>query len=97
MADWVGFDPDNRFYDASSNMNSPHKIQEYHEAYPDEPGPPARLDVWLRAYQNEDAWEPTDEDRDHLAAKEGVKWKGLGIGEPERRPVSQCPVRIYFP
>ena len=71
MADWVGFDPDDRFYDASSYMNSPHKIQEYHEAYPDEPGPPARLDVWLKAYQNEDALEPTDED--NLAAKEGVK------------------------
>jgi hypothetical protein len=71
MADWVGYDPDDQFYDASSFINSPHKVQEYHKAYPDEPGPPTRLDVWLKAYQNEETLEPTDED--NLAVKKGVK------------------------
>lgn len=48
--DWQGYDPDDTFYDASGFIGAPHKVQAFHEKYPNAPGPPARLQDWLNAY-----------------------------------------------
>ena len=59
---WQGYDPDSAWYDASGFIGAPHKVKAYHDDNPDEPGPPLRLDVWLKAYLEEEDLEPTKED-----------------------------------
>ena len=68
---WVGHDPDPQWYPASNLMGSPHKLRDFHQAYPDLPGPPRNLPDWIRA------WENGTEDLTHLeddrpVAKSGV-------------------------
>jgi hypothetical protein len=70
---WQGYDPDDTFYDASGFIGSPHKIQAFHEQYPDAPRPPARLQHWLKAYINGEELEPMDED--NVPEKKGMKMK----------------------
>ena len=43
-------------------MNAPHKVRDYHLTYPDKPGPPVRLEAWLKAYENDEDLEKTEED-----------------------------------
>jgi hypothetical protein len=57
---WVGHDPDPVWYKASNFMGSPYKLREYHESYPNRPGPPRSLDKWI------EAWKKGMEDMDHL-------------------------------
>jgi hypothetical protein len=52
---WLGYEDDPTWYDAYNFKNSPRKLREFHTANPTRPGPPKRLDVWLRCW---------DEDRD---------------------------------
>ena len=59
---WQGYDSDSAWYDASGFIGAPHKVKAYHDDNPDEPGPPLRLDVWLKAYLEEEDLEPTKED-----------------------------------
>ena len=47
-ASWVGFDEDPEWYPASDFKYSPHKLREFHLVHPDLPGPPRRLNEWIR-------------------------------------------------
>ncbi len=49
---WVGHDPDPSWYPASNFMGSPHKLRDFHLAYPRQPGPPRNLSEWLIAWEN---------------------------------------------
>ena len=40
---WKGYDPDPTWYPAWNFIGSPHKLQEFHSRYPNEPGPPKYL------------------------------------------------------
>ena len=68
---WEGYDPDSEWYDAEGFIGSPQKLKDFHDAYPNEAGPPQRLQVWLDAYRDGKELEPTEED--NLAVKEAVK------------------------
>lgn len=57
---WIGFDEDQTWYSAGNFKGSPHRIRDYHQKYPDEPGPPRRLPEWLRAWED-----GIDEIKDH--------------------------------
>jgi len=59
-ASWVGHDPDPRWYPASNFMGSPHKLRDFHLAYPKRPGPPRNLSAWITA------WENGEDDLNHL-------------------------------
>jgi predicted DNA-binding protein (MmcQ/YjbR family) len=47
--DWQGHDEDKTWYPAINFKNAAHKIQEYHDRYPNKPGPPLRLQEWIHA------------------------------------------------
>ena len=49
---WVGFDEDRTWYPASNFIGSPHRLRAFHVDYPNRPGPPKRLENWLRAWEN---------------------------------------------
>ena len=68
-AQWEGEDPDDAWYDADGFINSASKVKEFHDAYPDEAGPPLRLKEWLEAAQKDEILQPTPEDL--LAFKTG--------------------------
>ncbi|BCR85209.1 uncharacterized protein ACHE_20667S [Aspergillus chevalieri] len=57
---WIGFDEDRTWYPATNFKGSPHRIRDYHQKYPDRPGPPCRLQEWLKAWE-----EGVDEIEDH--------------------------------
>jgi hypothetical protein len=59
-ASWVGHDPDPQWYPASNFIGSPYKIRDFHNQYPDKPGPPRRLPEWIHA------WEAGTENYSHL-------------------------------
>lgn len=59
---WVGYDPDTTWYPASNFINAATKVDQYHRAYPDKPGPPKRLPEWLQAEQDDQYLDPTEED-----------------------------------
>lgn len=50
---WVGYDEDNTWYPARNFKGSPHRLRDYHTAYPSHPGPPRRLNEWLKAWEND--------------------------------------------
>jgi hypothetical protein len=52
---WLGYEEDPEWYDASNFKNSPHRLRGFHAANPLHPGPPRRLEMWVRCW---------DEDRD---------------------------------
>ena len=68
-AEWEGHDLDDTWYDADSFINSASKVKEFHDAYPDEAGPPVRLQKWLEVAQKDDIVQPVPEDL--LAVKIG--------------------------
>jgi transposase InsO family protein len=59
---WVGHDDDPTWYPAQNFKNSPLRLRDFHRQYPDLPGPPKRLDDWLRAAENDDFLPDHDED-----------------------------------
>jgi len=59
---WVAYDPDPTWYNARGFAGAPYKVRDYHQAYPEKPGPPLRLDTWLRAYEAGEHLETTDND-----------------------------------
>lgn len=62
QARWKGWDPDATWYDASSFKNATAVLDSYHECYPDNAGPPMRIDNWRRAARD-DTWdEPHPDD-----------------------------------
>jgi hypothetical protein len=48
---WRGYDPDPKWYQAWNFIGSPKLIKEFHENYPDRPGPPKYLDEWLECWR----------------------------------------------
>jgi hypothetical protein len=51
---WKGHDIDNTWYPARNLRNAPYKIQEFHEEYPNKPGPPMRLQQWVNCALQDD-------------------------------------------
>ena len=45
---WVGHDEDPKWYPASDFKYSPYKLRDFHLAYLDLPGPPRKLDEWIK-------------------------------------------------
>ena len=57
-AKWVGYDDDPEWYPAADFKYSPHKLRDFHLANQSLPGPPARLDDWVRKWEaGEDSYE----------------------------------------
>lgn len=73
-AEWEGYDPDDTWYDADSFINSASKVKEFHDTYPDEAGPPVRLQQWLEAARRDETLDPVPEDL--TAVKTGRKRAG---------------------
>jgi len=65
-AKWVGYDDDPKWYSARDFANSPHLLRDFHNEYPDRPGPPRRLQYWLKCW--EDDTEVEDHKEDNLPA-----------------------------
>jgi hypothetical protein len=51
---WLGYDPDPEWYPASNFIGSPLKLQEFHDKYPDLPGPPRALPEWVKYWGQDD-------------------------------------------
>jgi hypothetical protein len=54
-AQWVGYGDDHQWYDASNFENSLYKLQDFHKANPDRPGPPKGLRKWIQNWEDADA------------------------------------------
>ena len=63
---WIGYDPDPAWYPAWNFVGSPQKLKEFHEKYPEQPGPPKYLDEWIKCWDSDN--EPL-EHRDKNAPK----------------------------
>lgn len=59
-AKWIG-NEDYNWYPASDFKNAPQKLLEFHRRYPNLPGPPKRLHIWVEAALN-DRFEPDHPD-----------------------------------
>jgi hypothetical protein len=47
---WIGYDPDPTWYPAWNFVGCPQKLQEFHNKYPNQPGPPKYLDEWTKCW-----------------------------------------------
>ena len=63
-AEWKGYDEDEEFYDAEGFKECRHKLRQFHENHKDAAGPPKRLRIWLRAWEE---GRPIDENEDDNA------------------------------
>jgi hypothetical protein len=71
-AQWVGYEADPEWYNASNFKHSPLKLREFHKAYPAAPGPPRRLDYWERCCEEDrEAEDFSDDDRPFKIARGG--------------------------
>ena len=69
---WRGWDPDPKWYPASDFKNATQRLKRYHEQYPENAGPPARLEAWERAaLANKE--DPNHEDDDKPASKQQTR------------------------
>jgi transposase InsO family protein len=59
---WIGVDNDTTWYDPDGFVGAPHKLKEYHERYPNRPGPTANLDYWIECWENGTDPEPREDD-----------------------------------
>ena len=59
---WLGWDDDPEWYPASNLKNAPHKVRDYHLANPTRPGPPRRLQEWIRQWENDEDTEDHEDD-----------------------------------
>jgi hypothetical protein len=75
QAQWRGWDHDPIRYPASNFQNAAAAIEQFHEKYQDEAGPPRRLKEWLLAAAEDRFAEPHPDDD-----------KPLNVGIPLRRP-----------
>jgi transposase InsO family protein len=61
-AAWIGHDEDLTYYPAGDFKDAPHKIRDFHQQYPEQPGPPRRLATWLKAWEEDTYLEDHPED-----------------------------------
>jgi hypothetical protein len=58
---WTGLDYDPVWYNPDGFKGSPHKLKEFHDQYPNKPGPPRHLADWLQCYEKgteaEERWD----------------------------------------
>ena len=59
---WYGWNEDAEWYDATLLKNAPMKVQIFHEQYPNKPGPPRRLQEWVKAAAEDKFLEDCEED-----------------------------------
>jgi hypothetical protein len=60
---WVGFDEDPEWYPASDFKYAPHKLRGFHLAHPELPGPPRRLNKWIKQWEDGvDEYDDLDDD-----------------------------------
>ena len=52
QVNWRGFDLDLDWYLAWNLVGSPYKLEEFHDKYPNQPGPPKYLDEWLKCQKD---------------------------------------------
>ena len=69
---WKGWDPDETWYPASDFKNAAELVRQFHKDNPDKPGPPVRLEEWLRA-ASEDRSDPKHPDDNKAAGNEGLR------------------------
>jgi hypothetical protein len=50
---WESHDPNPEWYPAENFKYAPEKLQKYHQANPEAPEPPARLEHWITAALND--------------------------------------------
>ena len=50
---WKGYDPDPTWYPAWNFTGSAQKVKDFHDAYPDRPGPPKYLDEWISCWHTD--------------------------------------------
>lgn len=62
QAEWTGCEPDHTRYPAHGFKGAPYKIQDFHRAFPDQPGPPRRLAEWLASWEAGQELEDTAND-----------------------------------
>ncbi|EFQ96383.1 hypothetical protein PTT_01418 [Pyrenophora teres f. teres 0-1] len=61
---WLGYEEDPEWYDASNFKNSPHRLRDFHTANPLHPGPPRRLEMWVQCWEEDrDAGNHPDDDK----------------------------------
>ena len=61
---WLGYDKDLAWYPASNFKYSPHKLRDFHLQNQSEPGPPRRLNEWIKAWEDGvDDYDALDDDR----------------------------------
>jgi hypothetical protein len=63
---WTGYDYDPEWYLARNFKGSPDKIRQFHDRYPNRPGPPRYLSDWLDKWSTDE--EPADRIDDDLPA-----------------------------
>jgi hypothetical protein len=66
---WVGWDTDDQWYDAGNLKHAASLVQDFHNRYPHQPGPPKRLQTWLEAEEKGIALD--DRPEDNLPASSG--------------------------
>jgi len=47
----MGVNKDPEWYPTSDFKYSPYKLRDFHLAYPDLPGPPRKLDSWVKCWE----------------------------------------------
>ena len=63
---WIGHDDDPDWYPAGNLKNAPRALRDFHQEYPDRPGPPKRLQIWLQAAEDEKfVGDHKEDDRPH--------------------------------
>ncbi len=45
---WLGHDPDPQWYPAENFRHAPQRLKEFHDRYPNKPGPPRLLQRWIK-------------------------------------------------
>jgi hypothetical protein len=56
----VSYDPNPTWYPAWNFVCYPQKFKEFHDNYPEKPGPPKYLDKWIECWHNNDDKQPVE-------------------------------------
>jgi hypothetical protein len=66
---WKGYDLDSTWYPAWNFVGCPPKLKEFHDNYPEQPGPPKYLDEWIECWHDDDDDKQPIEHHDRNAPK----------------------------